>query len=303
MKRFKNILVVYDLVPGSDETLQKAVDLATRNRAQLTVVHTVNPITNERDTIAERERLLKRLVDGLFLPETQKAHVVRHGPPAESILKLARQIGADLIVTPEQNKGFYAQFLGLDTSAQLLRRAECPVWTLRPQKTETYRRIVAAVNAGKPGALDCLANRRILEIGSSLAILERAELHLVYAWDFEGKERDTVTSELPRGKYEELSARAQLENHQHIVNLVEHVLGDFVDYTAVPVRGTPRTVIVDYVKEQSADLLIIDGRIDGAIKSALIDNTATHLLQQSACSVLCTRPAPALASAGIRDAA
>jgi len=225
------------------------------------------------------------------------------GPPADSILSVARQIRADLILTPEQNKGFYAQFLGLDTSAQLLRRAECPVWIMRPQKAETYWRIVAAVNAGKPDALDCPANRRILEIGSSLSILERAELHLVYAWDFEGRERDTVTSELPRGKYEELSARAHLENREHIVNLVGHVLDDFVDYTAVPVRGTPRTVIVDYVKQQNADLLIIDGRIEGAIKSALIDNTATHLLQHSACSVLCTRSAPALVSAGVLDAA
>jgi len=289
MQRFKNVLAVYDLVAGGDETLQKAADLAARNSAHLTVVHAANPLSNERQTIEERERLLKRIVAGMRLPNAQKTHIVRQGPPAESILAIADEIGADLIVTPELNKGFYAQVLGLDTSAELLRQAGCPTWVIRQQKRTSQKLIVAAVNAGKPDAADCPANRRILEISLSLASLEKADLHLVYAWDYEGNERDTMMSELPRGKYEELSSQARIRNLQYVVNLVEAKLGDFRDYTPVPVRGSPRNAIVEYVKDQNADLLIIDGRIDGAIKSALLENTATRLLQQASCSVLCTR--------------
>lgn len=303
MKRFKNILVVYDFVPGCDETLQRAVDLATRNRAKLTVVHAHNPISNERKTMAERERLVKRVVAGLFLPSEQKNYFVRQGPPVDTVLALAKAFPADLIVAPEVSKGFYAQVMGLDTSSELLRRAACPVWIVRAQKSDTYRRIVAAVNAGKTGALDCPANRRILEMSSSLAILERAQLDIVYAWDYEGKERDTMTSELPRGKYTELSELARLRNLKHIVDLVEHVLDDFSDYKAVPIRGTPRDAITNYVKDQGVDLLVIDGKIDGPLKSAFVENTATHLLRSSGCSVLCSRPVPALVSQRLLEAA
>jgi nucleotide-binding universal stress UspA family protein len=293
MRRFKNILAVYDLVPGCDETLQKAVDLASRNRARLTVVQAINPVANPRETIAERERLMQRIMEGIFLPDSQKAGVVRQGPPAECILEIANRIGADLVITPEHNKGFAAQVLGFDISAELLRHANCPTWVVRKQSEANFKCIVAALNAGKADALDCQANRRILEIGSSLAVIEQAELHLVYAWDYEGRERDMMASELPRGKRNDLSTQARLRSLERIVELTEHVLGDFSDYKAMPIRGRPRGAIANYVKEQDADLLIIDGQVDNPIKAAFIENTTTHLLRQSSCSVLCTRPAPA----------
>jgi len=289
MKRFKNILVVYDVIPGCDETLQRAVDVATRNKAHLTVAHTVNPLSEERQTLDERDRLMKRVTGSLRLPPSQKSYVVRQGPGAECILKLAHEIGADLIISPDVTKGFYTRLLGFDVSTELLRRADCPVWIVRPQAAVHYRRIVAAVNVGKPDALSCPSNRRILEMASSMAILEEADLHVVYVWDYEGNERDMMHSELPPGRRQEISAQSRLKNLGLLVDLVEHVLGDFSRYTAVPIRGNPRAAIVDYIDQQDADLLIIEGRIDGALKSVLTENTATHLLNQSNCSVLFSR--------------
>ncbi len=303
MQRFKNILVVYDFFEGCDDTLQKAVDLAIRNAARLTVVHASNAQSAGQITNAERERLLKRVEAGLPLPDAQRSSVVCYGPPVERILEAASGIGADLIIAPEQNKGFYAQILGLDISTELLRQANCPTWIMRPQQGERQPLIIAALNAGKPDAPDCQANRRILEISSSLSILEGAELHLVYAWDFEGGQRDTIASELPRGKHEALCAEAHATNRGKIVSLVKSVLTDFVDYKAMPLRGNPRSAIVDYANEQNAALLIFDGQVDGAIKSALGGNTTTYLARHAASSVLCTRPACGYANAGALDAA
>lgn len=303
MRRFKNILAVYELVPGGDETLQKAVDLAHRNSAHLTVVHASNLFAEEHEKKEERERLLSRIMAGVQLPKGQKTLMVEHGPAVDSILKVADEIKADLIVTPEQNKGFYAKVMGADTSVELLRRAKCPTWIMRPRVTEGQARIVAAVNAGKPDALVCAANQRILELAASLAIVEKAQLHLVYAWDYEGDEREMMLSELPPGKYEELTEQARRRHRACIIDLVGHVLDDFIDYMAIPERGDPRSVIVDYVNNQNADLLIIDGRIEGALKSALIKNTATHLLRQTDCSVLCTTSLNGSTNTGAQAAA
>jgi len=290
MKRFKNILVVHDLAPGCDQTLQSAIELATRNDARLTIVHAINPAQDGRQIIAERERILNRLIGSLDLPASQKTCLVRHGPPAQEILKDARRIQADLIVTSDISSGFYTKFFGLDTSTELLREADCPVWVVRPAKGRNYRRIIAAVNAGKENALECPANRRILEIGSSLATIEKAEFHVVYAWDYEGAERDMMTSELPPGKYQEHAEMARLRSLGQIVTLVRNILGEGIKYKPLPIRGHPRNVIIDYINEQEADLLIADGKIYSPIKSALIENTAAQLLEQSTCSVLLTRP-------------
>ncbi len=303
MKRFKNILAVYGFASGFDETLQRAIVLARQNEAHLTVVNAIDPIADERKILAERECILTRIVASIALPEAQKSHLVRHGQTANQILKVARTIQADLIVTPDISSGFYSQFLGFDTSMELLRRADCPVWIVRPGNEKNYRLITAAVNAGKNGALDCPANRRILEIGSSLAALENADFHVVYAWDYAGTERDMMASELPHGKHQELSELARLRNLDHIVGLVRHVLGDSLEFTPVPVRGNPHTAIIDYVEEQNTDLLVADGKIEGPIKTALIGNTVTHLLQQSSCSILLTRPIPTVRSDRLSEAA
>ena len=296
MKRFKNIVMVYDLVPGCDETLARAEVLAARNQAHLTVVHAVNPLTDEQRHQVERERMVRRITNGLRLPKDRKSHIVRLGSPAECILNVASEIRADLIVTPDSTRGFYSRLVGLGVPAELLRRAECPVWIVRPQQVNFYRRIVAAVNAGKPDALECPSNRRILEVASSLSALEHAELHIAYAWDFEGAERDMMMSELPRGKRSEMLEEARLMHLGLVVDLVTHVLGDFKDYTPVPLRGNPRDSIVNYIQEQGADLLVIDGKVQGAMTSVFLENTTSHLIHESTCSVLFTRPAPAYRS-------
>lgn len=303
MKRFKNILAVHDLAPGCDETLQKAVDLAYRNDAHLTVVHAIYTAFDEVNVIAERKRILTRLIASIDLPTSQKTCLVRRGPPAEEILKDAARIQADLIVTADVSSGMYTKFFGLDTSTELLQRADCPVWVVRPKSTKNYRRIVGAVNAGKDGALDCPANRRILEIGSSLAALEEAEFHVVYAWNYADTERDMMTSELPPGKHDELSSIARLHHLDQVNTLIRHVLGKIGGCMARPIRGHPRDVVLDYVEQHGADLLVADGKIYGPIKSALIENTATQLLQQSACSVLLTRPLSTVQAALIPQAA
>lgn len=303
MKRFKNILVVYDFFPGCDETLQKAVDLAARNDARLTVVNVSNSVTEEAVNMAERERLLHRVVAGLSLAEDRKTARALYGPPVERVLDVAKDIDADLIIAPEENKGFYARVLGLDTSTELLRQAHCPTWIMRPQSSDTPHRVVVAIDAGKPHADACPAVRRVLEIGASIAALENAELHVVYAWEFEGAARDTIGSELPSGRYEALCEQAHEESRGKIVDLIRSVLGDTADFEAIPLRGDARRVVTDYVKRQNATLLIVDGHVDGAIKAALKGNTTTHLAKASPCSVVCTRAVLPERNAAARTAA
>lgn len=303
MQRFKNIIVAYDLVPGCDETLQRAVELAIRNDAKLTLLSAVNPVSNEKKAVAERDSLLARVLAGIKLPKAKKAHLVRQGPPAQQIVEQAHAIGADLIVTSDMSSGYYTQMFGLDLTTDLLRNANCPVWVVRSNDQTAYRRIIAAVNAGKKEAHKCPANRRILEIASSLAILEKADLHIVYAWDFIDKEREMMASEMPRSKYMEHCELARLKNLDHIETLTHQVLDHPPIFKAVPLRGQVGDSVIDYVDQQGADLLVADGIFDSPILSALTQGTSMQLLRQSSCSILFARPVPEARSAPMTDAA
>lgn len=290
MRRFKNILVVYDLTPGSDETLQRAVELAQRNQARLTIVNMLDPRVNDDQVASERDRTLARVIAGIGLPEAQKSGTVLLGPPAQGILDQARSVGADLIVTSDMSSGYYKQLLGLDVTSDVLRQADCPVWVVRSTGQKDYQRIVASVNAGKENALACPANRRILEIGSSLAALENAQMDVVYVWDFDDAERDMMTSELPPGKFVEQMEALRLTHLDKLVSLLRHVLGDSFACTPVPIRGQKGDAIITYMEACPTDLLIADGKIGNPFLTALVQSTSMHLLRQSSCSVLFTKP-------------
>lgn len=303
MKRFKNILAHYDLAFGSDDTLERAIELCRRNEADLTVLSVVPAHGDSARQKAERERILSRVAAGIDLPAERFTCEVRQGVPAEEILREAQGINCDLIMIPDQPGETYSQFFAVDTVSELMRRADCPVWVIRPPKGGSFRRIVAAVNAGKAGALDCPANRRILEIASSLARLERSSLDVVYAWEFTGKEKDRVESELPRGRYDELIEDGRLRNLSDLCGVIEKVLGSTSDLLPVAVRGHPDRAVIDYLEQHDADLLIVDGKIGSPILSALVTTQSMRLMRGASCSVLFTRANAAADSLNIRAAA
>jgi nucleotide-binding universal stress UspA family protein len=73
------------------------------------------------------------------------------------------------------------------TVTHLLRKCPCPVWVLRPEPLERYGRILAAVDCDPAEDGRFELKRRILEIGTSLARLQGAELHVATAWSVLGE--------------------------------------------------------------------------------------------------------------------
>lgn len=291
MKRFQKIIVVYDILPGGDEALQRAIDLAKRNEAHLTVLNVVHP-SGGWEHIDQHKRMIERVAVGIPLPTDRKDHVVLLGTPVYEIIAEASARQADLIMTSDGYAGEYEQLFGLDVTTDLMRRADCPVWVVHADTDQTYRRVVAAVNAGKEDALTCSANRRILEMASSLAASERAELHVVYAWDFAGAERDRMDNGLSPGEYTERLKMAHLEHLNQLVTLGRHVLGDPLTFIPVVQRGDAVSVVLNYVETEKADVLVTDGKVGDPFMSAFVSTKATKFLGQAACSVLFAKALP-----------
>jgi nucleotide-binding universal stress UspA family protein len=148
---FKRVLCAVDFSEWSDAALEIAGSFATQCRADLVVTHVVEwpwhepPAPTFGDlppeqaaALAEYRRYieasatdrLKSLVSNLS-PSVAVRAVVRHGKPYVEILRVASDDHADLIVIGVHGRNPIDLTLFGSTAHQVVRRATCPVLTLR----------------------------------------------------------------------------------------------------------------------------------------------------------------------------
>lgn len=143
---FERILCPVDLSPSSAAALQFACSLAQAGSAELTILHVLEwpsdeeprpnrafnvpeyRIYRETDAAAALEQLVTSSVREKCKPVTRLAH----GKSYREILGVATEGSADLIVMGVQGRNALDVMLFGSTVNQVVRRATCPVLTLRP---------------------------------------------------------------------------------------------------------------------------------------------------------------------------
>jgi nucleotide-binding universal stress UspA family protein len=135
---YKTILLPIDL---ADETstaklLPLARDLAESSKAELCVM-TVVPenfsVRGKDDVLTSAQRRLRELTDqGLAggLAGQRVKHVIAYGSAEEEILRVAREIRADLVIIGSHKPRARDLLLG-STATQVVRRATCSVLVVR----------------------------------------------------------------------------------------------------------------------------------------------------------------------------
>jgi nucleotide-binding universal stress UspA family protein len=121
------ILVAYD--DPTTETLGRAADLAEALGSTL-IVTNVAPQANS-EGVGETEQLARERLEKArsYLEQRGLAAelVPSVGPPAEAILRLARQRNVDLVVVGTRKKGFFERLVEGSVNQDILRRASCDV--------------------------------------------------------------------------------------------------------------------------------------------------------------------------------
>ena len=139
-----NILVPVDFSPNATLALEGAVDLATVYQAQLTVVYVIPQVIFHPDWAADVEATLdiadisteaQQTLAKMTTPYRQagvpiSTQVLAGGPYVE-IVRLARQIGADLIVIGAHGTADRLPLLMGSVAEQVVRDAPCSVLTVR----------------------------------------------------------------------------------------------------------------------------------------------------------------------------
>jgi nucleotide-binding universal stress UspA family protein len=136
--KFKKIVYATNFGEGSQTAAAYAVALAQEHQARLVLLHVIEqPKTGELVRTAELEAAaienLRELVAGDAELWCEPKAMVRHGDPADTILEVAQQAQADLIVLGVRNFKGVARATHLPTAVahQVISRAPCPVLTVR----------------------------------------------------------------------------------------------------------------------------------------------------------------------------
>lgn len=142
---FDRILVPIDFSDCSLDALEYAVVVAQRAKASLTLLHVLEPVSygldfalpqmtkreQMRDAIKER---LAGLVSALTAVGVKSDYLIRGGLPGDSILAAARSQPVDMILMGTHGRrGLSHAFYG-SVAESVLRKAQCPVLTVRSPK-------------------------------------------------------------------------------------------------------------------------------------------------------------------------
>ncbi len=141
---YGHILLATDFSPHADRAAARALELARRYGARLSLVHVVEPFflygdfidsgvvdefALEQQVEEAARRQLENLAGELGITDTERVHLLT-GPPKHTLLDFARDHDADLIVLGSHGRRGVERLLG-SVAAGIVNAAPCDVLTVR----------------------------------------------------------------------------------------------------------------------------------------------------------------------------
>jgi len=315
MKRFKKILCVLEAGQSGKTVLESAVSLAEKNQARLTVIEVTEDVSTgvempEEGTVSidlqgamvsTREQELAMLIAPYNTRIEIKTKVLTGTPFLEIIREVLRS-GHDLVIKAPETQDWMDRLFGSD-DMHLLRKCPCPVWMIKPQAINTYHCILAAVDvsdAYPPNELESrhILNQKILEIASSLTLLNGAEFHVGHAWE-------APAEHIMRGAFmnvseEKVVAYVEQVRQKHesslntllseVISCLESERLNSLKPKTHLVKGFARKQVPTLAKQIKADLVVMGTVSRTSISGFIMGNTAETILNQLDCSVLAIKP-------------
>jgi nucleotide-binding universal stress UspA family protein len=326
MKRFKNILCVVDAAKPCAPMLQRAVSLVQSNQAELTVVDVVprisagigmpegGPIASELQAALTAEHRAR--LDGLLAPYRQQTAIqarVLTGTPFLEVIRAVLRDGYDLVIKAPEDPSWLDRLLGSD-DMHLLRKCPCPVWLVKCGAPKAYRRILAALDLADDYPAEerqtrQALNLQLLQMATSLALAEFAELHVAHVWEAIGE--GIMRSAFGSMPEERITAYVNGVRRQHETSLgamldqAEATLGpeglQFLKPQQHLVRGSASREIPALAKRLDADLIVMGTVGRSGVAGFFMGNTAETVLYQIDCSVLAAKPAGFVSPVSLED--
>ncbi len=312
MLKFKNILYVYSDSTDNAQALKKAVQVAKKNDAKLTLLFTLTDDTMpdslgfSRADIAnfieskelERDEIISSYADVVSIEkETLFSNSYL------DVIEKVQQSGFDLLIKPSDNEGLLSRLFGCNDMGYL-RQCPCPVWLMSQVDEPASQTIVAAVDVDEnypahEKALRKKLNVQIVLAAVSLAVSKGVQLKVVSIWSAQ-HENTLKGYSLLKKSTEEINAyikKTENEHKTHFDSFIDEVKNRLTPKAfesllleRVSVKGNPREELPNYVKSVNAELVVMGTVARLGIPGLIIGNTAENILYRLNQSVLALKP-------------
>ncbi|KJS02761.1 MAG: universal stress protein [Desulfobulbaceae bacterium BRH_c16a] len=299
MTPFKNILFVVEETSGQASAIARAVSMAEKDQAILTVIEVISPVPAAY--LSETVKYHKQKLESLITPYQNRLKIqidVLSGAIFLEVIRSVLRNAYDLVIKPAENSDVMKRLFG-SVDMHLLRKCPCPVWLMKPPEKPNYNCVLAAVDFD-PLQLDASEqafNNEIIDRASALALSDAASLHLVHAWEAYAERAMLAHGDILNESVASHIQKQALMHQKELYRLGEALcsrIGNNAYNKLSPSfhlpKGPAKKVIAPLATELQADLVVMGTVARTGISGLIIGNTAEAILNQLTCSVLAIKP-------------
>jgi universal stress protein E len=158
--------------------LRQAVVLPTNNHVKLTVVGT-NSDLGKVESESSKGPLRDIIIEARKAELQELANLESSGATIE--YKVLIRYERDLVIKSAEPINGISQFFG-GMDMKLLRKCPCPLWIVNSTQQKGFREVLTAAAYDQDYSEADVLNAQILEMATSTALSDFAQLHVVHVW-------------------------------------------------------------------------------------------------------------------------
>lgn len=300
MTDYQKILVVVDPTTENQVALARAIALASKNNAHVTVFLSIFDFSYEMTSILssqEREAMRQGVIDQRVawihdlltayqhLSLSIDTEVIWHNRPFESIINHAIAGNYDLIIKGTHAHDKLKAVIFTPTDWHLMRKAPMPVLMVKDHAWPAAGKILCAVNVSSDDRDHQTLNGKIIDHAKDLALKFAGEVHLVNGYPGTPV---NLAIELPDFDAQTYNDTIRNQHEQRVSMLAD---GYNIGQQHCHVKeGLPEDVIPELAEQLDAELVILGTVGRTGFSAALIGNTAEHVIDSINCDLLAIKP-------------
>lgn len=294
----KTILTAIDFSPCSRVAVAQAARLAKASNSTLAALYVIDTIAIVPLT-GEMSAFQGQVTDSLLsegrqmwadwskqMPDLSNATFdIDIGSPVASIAHHAKKHAANLLVLGAHGVSSADKGPGI-VAGSCVRRSPCDVLLVHDTQSEPFKNILACVDFSE-------TSRLAVERAMSLAAIENATLHVVYAYT-PPWERVALREGAPEGT-DAFRTQYQQTLEKQIESFVTGSAGKAETtwakprYHAIPHKHHGKA-LAEFARTLNADLIVLGTRGSSNLHDILLGSTAEHVLRDARRSILAVRP-------------
>lgn len=302
MKRFKNILLVYQNCSGFNDAKRLSLELVKKNKARLTVVQVLPTFGDYTNLFSSMLSLGKHFEEVRKNTEASLVEFfnddINSGLNIEflvlsgrTVLELSRKViesSYDLLIKPaDETETLEEKGISL-LDMRILRKCPCPIWIVKQGTAKRLKHIVAAIDSILDDEKRRELNQDIIDIGWGLSRLGRGDLDVLNVWDFDTT--GMLQSSIDNSVFMQYECQALQEHRSSYFSFVQERLPKLKEERIHGLKGRTDECILEYLREHNTDVLVMGTVARTGVPGLLIGNMAERILMQVNCSVLAIKP-------------